>query len=83
MATARTTSPGRHVFVVLAVAFFLFGIARAWQLVGAREFGLVGAVASMIHRAADNGPQHAGGGRPGTADSAPNPKNPGAGHVPD
>ena len=25
----------------LAVAFFLFGIARSWQLVGAREFGLM------------------------------------------
>src|SRR5262249_17142520 len=25
---------------VLAIAFFLFGIARAWQLVGARDFSL-------------------------------------------
>jgi hypothetical protein len=35
---------------VLAIAFFLFGIARAWQLVGAREFSLASTVAAMIHR---------------------------------
>ena len=44
----------------LAIAFFLFGIARSWQLVGAREFGLVTTLASMIHRAADNGPHPPG-----------------------
>jgi hypothetical protein len=65
----------------LAIAFFLFGIARSWQLVGAREFGLVGTVAAMIHRAADNSPHLTGGGQPGNA--GPAPKDPGAGHAPD
>jgi len=65
----------------LAVVFFLFGIARAWQLVGAREFGLVSAVASMIHRPADNGPHQAGGDQPGNP-GAPPPEDPGAGHAP-
>jgi hypothetical protein len=65
----------------LAIIFFLFGIARAWQLVGAREFGLVTTVASMIHRAAGNGPHHAGGDQPGNA-GAPPPEDPGAGHAP-
>lgn len=62
---------------VLAVLFFLFGIARSWQLVGAREFGLLATMASMIHRAADNGPQQ-------TSASPPSdPKDPRAGHAPD
>ena len=64
----------------LAVIFFLFGIARAWQLVGARDFGLVTTVASMIHRAADNGPHHTGGGQPGNVGPPP-PEDPGAGHA--
>ena len=67
---------------VLAVLFFLFGIARAWQLVGAREFGLVTTVASMIHQAADNGP-HLTGGQPGNAGPPPDPKDPGTGRAPD
>jgi hypothetical protein len=62
----------------LAIVFFLFGIARSWQLVGAREFGLVTAVASMMHRAADNGP---GGDQEGNARPAPNPEDPGTGHA--
>jgi hypothetical protein len=66
----------------LAVCFFLFGIARAWQLVGARDFGLVSAVASMIHRPADDGPHHAGGDRPGNP-GAPPPEDPGAGDASD
>ena len=61
----------------LAVGFFLFGIARAWQLVGARDFGLVSAVASMIHRPADHGPHRADGDQPGT----PPPDGPGTGHA--
>lgn len=65
----------------LAVGFFLFGIARAWQLVGAREFGLVSAVASMIHRTADDGPRLAGGDQPGNPGPPP-PEDPGAGHAP-
>ena len=64
----------------LAVCFFLFGIARAWQLVGARDFGLVSAVASMIHRPADNGPQHTGGDQPRNP-GAPPPEDPGTGHA--
>ena len=65
----------------LAIAFFLFGIARSWQLVGAREFGLLTAVASMIHRAADDGPDHTGSGQPGNATAAPKPEDPGAGRA--
>jgi hypothetical protein len=65
----------------LAVVFFLFGIARSWQLVGAREFGLVTAVASVIHRAADNGPQRTGGDQEPDARPEPNPEDPGAGHA--
>ena len=64
----------------LAVGFFLFGIARSWQLVGAREFGLVTAVASMIHRAADNGPQQKDG-QPESPTSPPKPEDPGTGHA--
>jgi len=67
----------------LAVVFFLFGIARSWQLVGAREFGLVTTVAEMIHRAADNSPHLTGGGQPGNAGPAPDTKDPAAGHAPD
>ena len=64
----------------LAVCFFLFGIARAWQLVGARDFGLVGAVASMIHRPAGNGPHQVGGDQPGDH-GAPSPEDPGTGRA--
>ena len=66
--------------IVLAIFFFLFGIARAWQLVGAREFGLVTTMASMIRQAAGNGPHHAGGGRPENAGPPP-PEDPGFGHA--
>jgi hypothetical protein len=37
---------------MLAVGFFLFAIARAWQLVGARDTGLLSTVASMADRSA-------------------------------
>ena len=37
---------------VLLIAFFLFGIARSWQLVGAREFSLASTVAAVIQRPA-------------------------------
>jgi hypothetical protein len=36
----------------LLIAFFLFGIARSWQLVGARDFSLASTVAAVIHRPA-------------------------------
>jgi len=32
----------------LAILFFLFGIARSWQLLGARSIGLAAAVATVI-----------------------------------
>jgi hypothetical protein len=34
------------------IGFFLFGIARSWQLVGARDFSLASTVAAAIHRPA-------------------------------
>ena len=52
---------------LLAIAFFLFGIARAWQLVGAREFNLMATVAAMIHRPGDEGMHRADGEQPGRA----------------
>jgi hypothetical protein len=66
---------------VLAVGFFLFGIARSWQLVGAREFGLVATMVSMIRRAADNGPHRAGGDHEPNVHPGPNPEDPGTGHA--
>lgn len=35
---------------VLAIVFFLFAIARAWQLVGARDTSLISTVAEMAQR---------------------------------
>jgi len=55
---------------VLAIAFFLFGIARAWQLVGAREFNVLSAVTAMIHRPGSEGLHRAGGEQPGRAGPA-------------
>jgi hypothetical protein len=52
---------------LLAIAFFLFGIARAWQLVGAREFNLMATVAAMIHRPGGESPHRADGEQPGRA----------------
>jgi len=49
---------------LLAIAFFLFGIARAWQLVGAREFSLMSVVAAMIHRPGGEGLHRAEGEQP-------------------
>jgi len=40
---------------LLAIGFFLFGIARAWQLVGARDFNLASSLAAMIHRPGGQG----------------------------
>jgi hypothetical protein len=34
----------------LSIGFFLFGIARSWQLVGARELSVASTVAAVIHR---------------------------------
>ena len=55
---------------VLAIGFFLFGIARAWQLVGARDFNLMSTVAAMVHRPGGAGPHPADREQPGRADSA-------------
>src|SRR5207302_1070487 len=50
---------------VLLIAFFLFGIARSWQLVGARDFSLASTVAAVIHRPASESA------RPDEGDQAP------------
>lgn len=39
----------------LAILFFLFGIARSWQLVGARDIGLASTVTAVVHRPASQG----------------------------
>jgi len=46
---------------LLAIGFFLFGIARAWQLVGARDFDPAATLAAMIHRPGRAGPHPADG----------------------
>ena len=61
----RITSQGG-----LAIAFFLFGIARSWQLVGARGFSLMSTMAAMIHRPGVEGLHLAGGEQPGRAGQA-------------
>jgi hypothetical protein len=60
---------------VLAIGFFLFGIARAWQLVGARDFNLVSAVAAVVHRPGGAGPHPADGEQPGRS-GPPGPEEP-------
>jgi hypothetical protein len=40
---------------VLAIVFFLFAIARAWQLVGARDTRLLSTIAEMAQRQAGHG----------------------------
>ena len=37
---------------VLLIGFFLFGIARSWQLVGARDISLTSTLVAVIHRSA-------------------------------
>jgi len=53
---------------LLAIAFFLFAIARAWQLAGARDISPLSAVTAMIHRPGSAGPHRADGELPGRAD---------------
>jgi hypothetical protein len=60
----------------LAIFFFLFGIARSWQLVGARAIGLASTVSTVIQRpASQTRPQEGGdagaGGDPGRAPCEP------------
>jgi hypothetical protein len=45
----------------LAILFFLFGIARSWQLVGARAIGLATAVATVIQPPPSQGRPRGGG----------------------
>jgi hypothetical protein len=42
-------------FFLSGIASFLSGIARSWQLVGARDFSLASTVATVIHRPASEG----------------------------
>jgi len=49
---------------LLAIGFFLFGIARAWQLVGAREFNLAATLVEMIRRPGGEGLRTADGEQP-------------------
>ncbi len=57
----------------LIIGFFVFAIARAWELVGARDTGLLSTVAGITRRPADE-PDTAAPGSPG---SPGNPGNPG------
>lgn len=52
---------------VLLIGFFIFGIARSWQLVGARNISLTSTVAAVIHRSAREGLRREEGGQAGTA----------------
>jgi hypothetical protein len=60
----------------LAIAFFVFGIARSWQLVGARNLGLVSAMAAAIQRSATEPPPRPKDDHTGTATPAPGQDNP-------
>jgi hypothetical protein len=46
---------------LLAIGFFLFGIGRAWQLVGARDFSPLSTFAAMIHQPGGEGQRPADG----------------------
>jgi hypothetical protein len=55
----------------LAIFFYLFAVARAWQLVGARDTGLLSRVAEMAQRHPGHAPppaRGAGAGKPAPAD---------------
>ena len=62
---------------VLLLAFFLFAIARAWQLVGARNPSLLSTVAGMARRPASQDPDLTEGDQAGTAGPAASPDDPG------
>jgi hypothetical protein len=49
----------------LLIAFFLFGIARSWQLVGARNLSLSSTVTTVIRRPGGESPSLDEGGQPG------------------
>ena len=56
---------------VLAIVFFLFAIARAWQLVGARDTSLLSTVAEMAQRQASQSTHLAEGDQAAKAAPAP------------
>jgi hypothetical protein len=53
---------------VLSIVFFLFASARAWQLVGARDTGLLSTVAEIAQRQARQGTHHMQGDQTREAD---------------
>ena len=54
----------------LLIGFFLFGIARSWQLVGARDTSLTSTVSALIHRSASESLHREEGGQAGNAGPA-------------
>lgn len=61
---------------VLSIAFFVFAIARSWQLVGARDFSLASTVAAVIHRAASESTRPEEGDQPAVASPAADQDDP-------
>ena len=57
----------------LLIGFFLFGIVRSWQLVGARDISLTSTVAAVIHRSASESLRRA----EGTQGESDDPDGPG------
>jgi hypothetical protein len=53
---------------MLSIVFFLFAIARAWQLVRARDTGLLSTVAEIAQRQARQGAHHMQGDQTREAD---------------
>ena len=53
---------------MLSIDFFLFASARAWQLVGARDAGLLSTVAEIAQRQARQGTHHMQGDQTREAD---------------
>ena len=62
---------------VLSIVFFLFAIARAWQLVGARDTGLLSTVTGIAHRPANPAGQPAESDQAGQAGPAGSRDDPG------
>jgi len=56
--------------------FFVFGIARSWQLVGARDVGLASTVTAVVHRPASRGQPPARGDQEGKAIQAASQDDP-------
>jgi hypothetical protein len=61
---------------VLLIAFFLFAIARAWQLIGARNPSLLSTVAGLARPPASQGPHLTEGDQAGRAGPAASPDDP-------